>query len=95
MKHTKNINKYFIQQKKTTYNNKKVEQFFKSFTKNFNISEEYKELIDDLTLLFNSKIYEMDLIIIIFFSNVWEKIMNGIKKYQINMKNYLKWIHKI
>ena len=74
---------------------KKTEQFFKSFTKNFNISEEYKELIDDLTLLFNSKIYEMDLIIIIFFSNVLEKIMNGIKKYQINMKNYLKWIHKI
>lgn len=28
----------------------------------------------------------MDLIIIIFFSNVWEKMMNGIKKYQINMK---------
>ena len=71
---------------------KKTEQFFKSFTNNFNISEEYKELIDDLTSLFNSKIYEMDLIIIIFFSNVWEKMMNGIKKYQINMKNYLKWI---
>ena len=32
----------------------------------------------------------MDLIIIIFFSNVLEKIMNGIKKYQTNMKNYLK-----
>ena len=66
MKHTKKINKYFIRQKKTN-NNKKAEQFFKSFTKNFNISEEYKELIDDLTLLFNSKIYEIDLIIIIFF----------------------------
>ena len=67
MKHIKKNKQIFYPTKKKTNNKKKAEQFFKSFTKNFNISEEYKELIDDLTLLFNSKIYEIDLIIIIFF----------------------------
>jgi len=32
----------------------KTEQFFISFKKNFNIGEENKGLINDLTLLFNS-----------------------------------------
>jgi hypothetical protein len=33
---------------------KKTEQFFISFKKNFNIGEENKGLINDITLLFNS-----------------------------------------
>ena len=56
-----------IIKEKILNNDKKAEQFFKSFKKNFNIGEENKELINDLTLLFNSKKYEMDLKSIIFF----------------------------
>jgi hypothetical protein len=66
---------------------KKTEQFFISFKKNFNIGEENKELINDLTLLFNSKKYEMDLKGIIFFFKCFikddernKKLLNKYKK---------------
>jgi hypothetical protein len=63
----KNKQIFDIIKEKIINNDKKAEQFFKSFKKNFNIGEENKELINDLTLLFNSKKYEMDLKSIIFF----------------------------
>ena len=62
-----------IIKEKIINNDKKAEQFFKSFKKNFNIGEDDKELIDDLTLLFNSKKYEMDLKSIIFFFKCFRK----------------------
>ena len=63
----KNKQIFDIIKEKIINNDKKAEQFFKSFKKNFNIGEETKELLNDLTLLFNSKKYEMDLKSIIFF----------------------------
>ena len=51
----KNKQIFDIIKEKIINNDKKAEQFFKSFKKNFNIGEENKELINDLTLLFNSK----------------------------------------
>ena len=62
-----------IIKEKIINHDKKAEQFFKSFKKNFNIGEENKELINDLTLLFNSKKYEMDLKSIIFFFKCFRK----------------------
>ena len=62
-----------IIKEKILNNDKKAKQFFKSFKKNFNIGEENKELINDLTLLFNSKKYEMDLKSIIFFFKCFRK----------------------
>ena len=63
----KNKQIFDIIKEKIINNYKKAEQFFKCFKKNFNIGEENKELINDLTLLFTSKKYEMDLKSIIFF----------------------------
>ena len=51
----KNKQIFDIIKEKIINHDKKAEQFFKSFKKNFNIGEENKELINDLTLLFNSK----------------------------------------
>ena len=62
-----------IIKEKILNNDKKAKQFFKGFKKNFNIGEENKELINDLTLLFNSKKYEMDLKSIIFFFKCFRK----------------------
>ena len=62
-----------IIKEKMINHDKNAEQFFKSFKKNFNIGEENKELINDLTLLFNSKKYEMDLKSIIFFFKCFRK----------------------
>jgi len=69
----KNKQIFDIIKEKIINNDKKADQFFKSFKKNFNIGEEDKELIDDLTLLFNSKKYEMDLKSIIFFFKCFRK----------------------
>ena len=74
--HKKNKQIFDIIKEKIINNDKKAEQFFKSFKKNFNIGEENKELINDLTLLFNSKKYEMDLKSIIFFFKCFIKDMN-------------------
>ena len=69
----KNKQIFDIIKEKIINHDKKAEQFFKSFKKNFNIGEENKELINDLTLLFNSKKYEMDLKSIIFFFKCFRK----------------------
>ena len=71
--------------RKLINNEKKSEQFFKDFKANFNIGEN-KELIEDLTILFNSKKYELDMKSIIYFFNSlnkddeWNKKLS--KKYE-------------
>ena len=73
---TKYINKIkkfsIILKKKLINNEKRAEEFFKTFIKYFNIGEN-KELIKDLVLLFNSKKYELDLKSIIYFFNSLNK----------------------
>ena len=66
-----------IIKRKLINNKKRADEFFKIFKIYFNIDEtkEKKEIMDDLTLLFNSKKYELDLKgIIYFFDNFDENI---------------------
>ena len=77
----KQMNDYFIKEEK----NKQMKYYSRI--------EEKKELINDLTMLFKSKKYEMDLKIIIYFFeslNLIRKMIIGLKK--ILIKIYQKWI---
>ena len=58
--------------KKLVNNEKRSEEFFNTFIKYFNIGKN-EDLIKDLTLLFNSKKYELDLKSIIYFFNSLNK----------------------
>ena len=92
-----------IIKEKIINHDKKAEQFFKSFKKNFNIGEENKELINDLTLLFNSKKYEMDLKSVIFFfksfrkDDEWnKKLLNRYEKLsEMKLEDKRKWNKEI
>ena len=78
-----------IIKRKLINNEKRSKEFFESFKKYFNIGDnkENKELMDDLTLLFNSKKYELYLKSIIYFFNIFEG-NNEIS--QILLKEYQK-----
>ena len=76
---------------------------FLKVLKRINIGEENKELINDLTLLFNSKKYEMDLKSIIFFFKCFrkddernKKLLNKYKKLsEMNLEDKRKWNKEI
>jgi hypothetical protein len=70
-----NKNNFDSIKRKLINNEKRAEDFFKTFKTYFNIgdSPENKETMNDLTLLFNSKKYELDLKSIIYFFNCLNK----------------------
>ena len=70
-----NKNNFDSIKKKLINNEKRAEDFFKTLKTYFNIgdSPENKETMNDLTLLFNSKKYELDLKSIIYFFNCLNK----------------------
>ena len=96
---------FHIIKKKFINNVKGTEEYFKIFKTFFNISEskENKELIDDLTILFSSKQYELDLKSMIYFFDClnkdgeWSKKIS--KKYdnlsKINLKALKEYLDRV